>query len=224
MSVNWRCPFCENYSTLTTNNMAGSALNFTLNNKFDDQLRVIVSVSVCPNQQCREVVIDAQFGRAEMVGSYYQIGDLFESWALRPSSLAISFPEYVPEPIRQDYEEACKIKILSPKASATLSRRCLQGIIRDYWGVRKGTLFEEISELKDRVDLDTWSAIDAVRKIGNIGAHMEKDINVVLDVEPEEAQLLIGLIEMLVKDWYVARHARQVHLAQIVQAAQNKKS
>ena len=56
----------------------------------------------------------------------------------------------------------------------------------------------------------TWDAIDAVRKVGNIGAHIEKDINVIIDVEPREAELLIGLIEMLLKDWYVVREERQV--------------
>ncbi|MFX8102761.1 DUF4145 domain-containing protein, partial [Acinetobacter baumannii] len=77
------------------------------------------------------------------------------------------------------------------------SRRCLQGMIRDYWGVSKNTLNEEIKAIKDRIDPIIWQAIDAVRKIGNIGAHMEKDINFIIDVEPNEAQMLIGLIEML---------------------------
>lgn len=54
----------------------------------------------------------------------------------------------------------------------------------------------------------TWDSIEAVRKIGNIGAHMEKDINVIVDVDPEEAGLLIGLIESLIDDWYVTRHQR----------------
>ncbi|MGT2429378.1 hypothetical protein ACU4HD_12705 [Cupriavidus basilensis] len=46
----------------------------------------------------------------------------------------------------------------------------------------------------------TWDSIEAVRKIGNIGARMEKDIDVIVDVEPEEAGLLIGLIESLIDD------------------------
>lgn len=112
---------------------------------------------------------------------------------------------------------------MSPKASATLSRRCIQGIIRDYWGISKNRLVDEINELKDKVDPATWQAIDAIRNIGNIGAHMEKDINLVIDVEPQEAQLLIGLIGILIRDWYVARHERQQHLAEIVALAAAKK-
>jgi hypothetical protein len=38
-------------------------------------------------------------------------------------------------------------------------------------------------------------ATEAVRKLGNIGAHMEKDINVTVDVDPNEASLLTGLVE-----------------------------
>lgn len=87
----------------------------------------------------------------------------------------------------------------------------------------KGRLFDEIEALEDKIDPDTWAAIDAVRKIGNIGAHMEKDINEIIDVDPEEAQLLIELIETLIKDWYIARFKRQEHLAKIKAAADSKK-
>jgi hypothetical protein len=46
-------------------------------------------------------------------------------------------PDYIPEQIKDDYYEACSILNLSPKASATLARRCLQGMIRDFWGITK---------------------------------------------------------------------------------------
>lgn len=145
-----------------------------------------------------------------------------KGWTLIPPSTAKVFPDYVPGPVRDDYEEACAIKDLSPKASATLSRRCLQGMVRDFWGVSKARLIDEIEAIRDKVDDQTWAAIDAVRKIGNIGAHMEKDINVIVDVEPEEAQKLIELIELLVKDWYTTRHERAERLKSIVQMKEAK--
>jgi hypothetical protein len=83
-------------------------------------------------------------------------------------------------------------------------------------------LIDEIEALKDNTDSLTWAAIDAVRKVGNIGAHMEKDINFFVDVEPNEAQLLIGLIESLVKDWYVAKHDREERLKEIAALAAKK--
>jgi hypothetical protein len=150
--------------------------------------------------------------------------ELLETWKLIPPSAAKVFPDYVPQAIRDDYLEACLIRDLSPKASATLSRRCLQGIIRGYWGVSKVRLVDEIEAIKDKTDALTWEAIDAVRKIGNIGAHMEKDINVIVDVDPKEAQLLIGLIEGLIKDWYVAKHDREEHLKSIVALSDAKEA
>jgi hypothetical protein len=223
MAFNWQCPFCGNNTTVTPQNTSAGSFNFNDGNKFDCQLMVSFRSIVCPNPECREVVLNAVFGKAIPTSSSYSISEVIDKWALRPSSLALVFPEYVPGPIRQDYEEACKIRDLSPKASATLSRRCLQGIIRDFKGIVKKRLVDEIDALKDEVDPDTWAAIDAVRQIGNIGAHMEKDINEIIDVEPEEAQLLIELIETLIKDWYIARFKRQEHLAKIVDAAQSKK-
>lgn len=132
MAINWQCPFCGHNSTLTNHNISSSGLTFDNNNKFDCNLRVLVTSIVCPNLDCREVILDAKFGTSINAGGYTQVGEVFEEWLLRPSSLALVFPEYVPAAIRQDYEEACKIRNLSPKASATLSRRCLQGIIRDF--------------------------------------------------------------------------------------------
>ena len=112
------------------------------------------------------------------------------TWQLVPAAQTRAFPDYVPAPIIADYKEACSIAELSPKASATLARRCLQGMIRDYWTVKPGRLADEIKAIRDLVHPRTWDAIEAVRSIGNIGAHMEKDINLIVDVEPEEARLL----------------------------------
>ena len=68
-----------------------------------------------------------------------------------------------------------------------------------------------------------WDAIDATRSVGNIGAHMEKDINVIIEVEPEEADQLIWLIEFLIEEWYVNDHDRQERLKGVVAVAEAKK-
>lgn len=131
-------------------------------------------------------------------------------------------PNYVPNVIRNDYQEAVSIVDLSPRSSATLSRRCLQGMIRDFWNIKAPTLYEEIAALKDKIPASQWSAIDALRKIGNIGAHMEKDINLIIDVEPDEAKSLIKLIELLIDKWYVARHDEEALLADITNLGHEK--
>ena len=145
------------------------------------------------------------------------------SWNLLPESEAKPFPDYIPRQLRADYAEACLIRNKSPKASATLSRRCLQGMIRDFWGITKARLVDEIDELKLKLDSGTWNAIDSVRHVGNIGAHMEKDVNLIIDVDPDEAGLLIWLNETLFEEWYVARHDRDEKMNALAKLATDKK-
>ena len=44
---------------------------------------------------------------------------------------------------------------------------------------------------------------------------MEGDINLIIDVEPSEAQALIELIKILFEEWYVARHERDAKLERL---------
>lgn len=97
-------------------------------------------------------------------------------------------------------------------------------MIRDFWGVSKARLKDEIEAIEEKVDSETWAAIDAVRSIGNIGAHMERDVNTIVDIEPEEASLLIGLIETLIDDWYVTRQQRQERMRKVKDLASEKKT
>ena len=97
-------------------------------------------------------------------------------------------------------------------------------MIRDFHGITRARLKDEIDALKGKVDSKVWDAIDAVRSIGNIGAHMEADINVIVDVDPDEAELLIGLIEQLMEDWYIYRHERDEHMDKVIAAAAAKKA
>lgn len=141
-----------------------------------------------------------------------------------PSESAIEIPEYVPEAIKRDYLEAVQISELSPKAAATLARRCLQGMIHDFWGIKEKNLNAEITSLKDKVSVSQWNAIDGLRKIGNIGAHMEKDVELIIDVDPDEAKKLLKLIELLIQKWYIARHDEEQLLAGITSIADVKES
>ncbi|WFP50589.1 DUF4145 domain-containing protein [Methylomonas sp. EFPC3] len=220
----WTCPYCRQVATIKPDNVSSYLHTFERNNKLG-LLGLYTYATVCPNSKCRDFTIIASLYNAQHTTNGVRVvGEPIIRWDLKPQSSAKPFPDYIPPPIRQDYEEACLICSLSPKASATLSRRCLQGIIRDYWGITKARLVDEIAELKDKIDSTTWQAIDAVRSIGNIGAHMEKDINLIVDVEPQEADLLIRLIEVLLEEWYIRRHERDEHMQKVIAAAQGKAS
>jgi hypothetical protein len=178
------------------------------------------------------VTLDVTFGEGRWVSSDFCLFDeSTELFNLRPASHAKPQPDSVPAPLAKDYYEACAIRDLSPKASATLSRRVLQGMIRDFCKINAPNLYQEIELLKKLADegkappgvaVETVDAMHSVRSIGNIGAHMEKDIDVVVDVDPNEAQALIELIEMLFEDWYIERAQRQRKLAAIKSIADQK--
>jgi hypothetical protein len=229
-AFSWVCPHCEHAATIKDDNIC---VDYSiLNKKNRDGYRCLKSVFiVCPNPKCQKFTLTLTLKELESVfhvdgspGINYDKLPILRQWDLVPESKAKSFPDYIPKQILNDYNEACLIRDLSPKASATLSRRCLQGIIRDFWQVKPGRLIDEIDQIKNKVDTDTWKALDGIRNIGNIGAHMEKDIDIIIDVEPNEAQLLVELIEILLKDWYIVREQKRLHLEAIVKLSAQKKS
>lgn len=217
----WKCPYCNRNATIGENDYHQDYASLTIENA-DGNRRVIPEFIVCPNPDCKKFTLKIYMCYLEFTNGNWQTGELIRKWRLLPPSKAVVFPDYVPKPIRDDYNEACLISNLSPKSSATLSRRCIQGILRDFWRVKPGRLVDEIEQIKDKTDPLTWEAIDSVRKIGNIGAHMERDINMIVEVEANEADLLIGLIEILLKDWYIAKHEREENLKGIIGVAQEK--
>jgi hypothetical protein len=176
----------------------------------------------CPNDQCNELAVMVWAESNPESGKQTKLE--IPRQRLRPSSKARAWPSYIPQPLLADYSEACQLELLSPRASATFSRRCLQGMIRNFWAVSKPRLADEINSLQTMVDRQTWEAIDSLRKIGNIGAHMEKDINAIVDVDADEARLLIELNETLFEEWYVARHDREQRMQKIKASADAKKA
>jgi hypothetical protein len=123
-----------------------------------------------------------------------------------PETRADRAPKGLDAKIKTVYDEARAVIGLSPRASATLARRCLQQVIRDKLGIKKGRLFDEISETVKRDDLarPTKERLDHVRHIGNWGAHpIEDQSNAIIDVTPEEAAYTLEVLEMLFHDLYV---------------------
>jgi hypothetical protein len=221
MAFKWTCPYCNHDTTIVDANFQSNSNYFSIENK--DGKRILdVQWIVCPNEECNKFVLSAALYEYEIINFQWSHGNQLDYWDLIPQSSAKVFPEYIPQAIRTDYEEACSIKNLSPKASATLARRCLQGMIRDFFKEKEENLSRAINKIENKVDPLTWQSIDAIRKIGNIGAHMEKDIDLIIDVEPEEAQELISLIEMLISDWYINRHQRELRLKSAIAIANSK--
>lgn len=213
---NFRCPFCNEIVAITPATEANESIFFSeksiayygfvpgRNSYPKDLLKLIMHK--CP--ACGKISVQT-YG----LGSQYKDVTTY----VYPKSKAIQFPDYVPQQIREDYQEAYAIFHLSPKASATLSRRCLQGMIRDFFNVHDNTLNDEINDISDQVTPTIKQVLHSVRQIGNIGAHMEKDVNLILEISDGEAEKLLKLIELLIKNWYINRHDAETLMEDINQ-------
>ncbi|AQG98232.1 hypothetical protein A9R05_04910 [Burkholderia sp. KK1] len=229
----FQCPYCNCHATLGAEDISRREHVLAVPNA-RGRLMLGTAFIVCPNEACKQPVLRTLLWKVERVkdaqGDYSEkvVGsEPIEKWELMPRGTAKPFPDYIPQQLRDDYKEACLIADLSPKAAATLCRRCLQGMIRDFWKVdtKSDRLWDEMKAIKDKLDPETWESIVAVKDMGNIGAHMEKtDVNVIVDVESREAKLLIELIESLFEDWYVDRENRRKRHAELKDAAAGKKA
>jgi len=116
-------------------------------------------------------------------------------------------PTEVTDDFAIDYKEACLVLADSPKASAALSRRSLQHILRDKAGVKKGNLADEIQQVLDGGKLPSYlsKSLDAIRNIGNFAAHPMKSerSGEVVEVEPGEAEWNLDVIEALFDFYFV---------------------
>ena len=90
---------------------------------------------------------------------------------------------------------------LSPKASAAISRRLLQDVLRERFAITKRDLSKAIEDFIALSDIPSHlaNAVDAIRNVGNLAAHPLKDrsTGMVLDVEPGEAEWLLDVLESL---------------------------
>jgi hypothetical protein len=130
---------------------------------------------------------------------------VYPAHAMRPP------PPEVPDPYATDFREAVAVLQASPKASAALSRRNLQAIIRDKAGIKAKDLSTEIQTLIAQPGFPSELAgtVDAVRNVRNLAAHPIKETNTgaIVEVEPEEADWLLEVLEGLL-DYYFVQPAK----------------
>lgn len=164
----------------------------------------------CPT--CRRFVFSLENGELPQPPAQGSIGGrlsvvsrTIEVWPRGASRAPV--PGEVPPSIAEDYKEACLVLADSPKASAALSRRCLQHLLRQAAGVKPGDLSDEIQQVLDTNKLPSLIAenIDAVRNIGNFAAHpiKSKSTGEIVDVEPNEAEWNLDVLESLFDLYYV---------------------
>lgn len=156
----------------------------------------------CECPACERAIIRLQQQTAQ--------GAIFDRQVFPLGSSRGPTPTAVPPNIAGDYEEACNVLVISPKASAALSRRCLQNMLHSH-GYKGKDLAKEIDLLLNEPDRSKAipsklrMTIDAIRNFGNFSAHPidDKTSLQIIDVEPEEAEWCLEVVEEMFDHFYV---------------------
>ena len=140
-------------------------------------------------------------------GGEFPEREIVSTTLLFPKHPIKQLPDEVPEKLAVDFREAHDTLSISPKASAALSRRCLQNLIREREGLVENTLFAEIQQLLKKNKLPRYLAddLDSIRIVGNFAAHPVKDTNTgqIVEVEPGEAEWTLEVLEELLLFYFV---------------------
>lgn len=191
-----KCPHClvevhSSFNTCNINSYVGQVGNFQKNVVYWQ-----IHAMQCP--ACGDAILKLQ---------PWNSTKSFGEWFVYPrTSARAPVPPEVPSDLASDYSEAAQVLQLSPKASAALSRRCLQGTLRSQ-GYTQRDLAPAIDAVLKGNTLPPALAsnLDAIRNIGNFAAHPMKDTATgqILPVEPEEAEWNLDVLDELFDFYFV---------------------
>jgi len=157
-----------------------------------DNLRVEYAIAVVHCPACDRLVVSLQLPDSK-------------TRVIWPIGSQRAAPEEVPAPIAQDYLEAAAVLHSSPKASAALSRSCLQAVLREAGKTTQRDLAKQIDEVLPSLPSFIAGAVDHIRNVGNFAAHQTKSHSTgeVVAVEPGEAEWNLDVLKLLFDHYYV---------------------
>lgn len=129
-----------------------------------------------------------------------------------PKDTSINLPDVVGAEFKQNFTEAALTLQVSHKASACLSRYMLQQILEEKAGANHADpLHIQIQKVINANTLpsEILGNLEAVRHIGNFGAHPNKDLTTkeTINISFEEAELVLEVVRELL-DYYFIRPAK----------------
>jgi hypothetical protein len=200
------CPYCNVGIRFT---ISHSSPVYIENHAEINQFGYDISNGFCP--ECNKLIVLMRHGRYWTQNfddeTSRELTEIFDEKIIYPKySLKYVEPE-VPENIKHEFQEAASVLQISPRASAAMSRRLLQTILREKFSIKKVSLGAEIKEFLSLPDIPSFLAeeIDAIRNVGNFAAHPIKNTQTgeIVDVEPGEAEWLIDVLIALFDFAYV---------------------
>jgi hypothetical protein len=160
---------------------------------------IIMFYAECPI--CEKPIIKGEEVTGLGTSRYSVIGEhLFWPQTTTRNPLPTSVPDY----LAQDYHEAALVLPFSPKASAALSRRCLQIVLREAGNTKSKDLSGQIDEILSSLPSTISQNLDAIRAVGNFAAHPIKSQSTgeIIEVEPGEAEWNLDVLDSLFDFYY----------------------
>lgn len=197
------CPYCH----ISIHFEESGYIVFPFDEESEEELGFGFSAGFCPS--CGGIILKYQEGEYATGGrgEYYLLSVSSERVIYPIGNGRSELPVEVPKPYRDDYKEASLVLEFSPKASAALSRRCLQCFLNAELNIKKGSLVQEIEEFINTQKVPSFiiECVDAIRNVGNFAAHPLKDKSTgeIVDVEPGESEWLLDVLEALFDFYFV---------------------
>lgn len=194
-----KCPHCRTSARFI--NPSNQAFNGSTYGRISTELfattekeTVHVYSSECP--ECHKCIIVLK--RCDRHGNF------LEERTVYPMNASRIVPNEVPPHIKNDFVEATAVLPISEKASAALSRRCLQMVLTEN-GFNKRDLNDQITDALPTLPTRIAENLDAIRNIGNFAAHPLKhqSTGLIVNVEAEEASWNLDVLEDLFDYYYV---------------------
>lgn len=198
--LNTQCPHCLKYATV-------NQMETHLNADIDGNWWIIhYNCPACEKKVIHIILMDnVSVGVLQpLPNDQYQK----QNQLVYPKNINRSpIPNEVPKKYADDYKESCLVLCDSPKASAALSRRCLQSIIHDELNIDHNNLNREIDDVikNNKLPSSILGLLHGLREFGNFGAHPTKDINSgeILEVELGEAEFCLSILETIFDHQFV---------------------
>jgi uncharacterized protein DUF4145 len=176
----------------------------TLDVREDADGRWFVKSMTCPACKRSTILLRREWRTASRGGEPDTHEEFIMAW---PRGIARPLPPEVPPDYAADLQEAGRVLDAgSPKASAALSRRCLQRLLREKAATKSRDLADQIDEVIPTLPSHYADTLHSVRQIGNFGAHPIKSTitGAIIEVEPGEADWLLEALEGLFDHYFVS--------------------
>lgn len=204
------CPHCTvavRFEPCTASAGHASFQTYQFNCQTPGGFHLMLSVAACPN--CGKPIVRALHLTCPGDNKPRPLDmTLWPDTADRPVPMDV---EAEAPGLAADFREGVAVLPKSKKASAALSRRCLQYVLTHKGGAKKRDLADQIDEVLPHLPTRLAENVDAIRNVGNFAAHPLKSTSSgqIVEVEDGEAEWLLDVLEDIFDHYYVspARHA-----------------